>query len=426
MRKINKILILLIIGILLWIPLIQYFTSYWEVDKLHGYFKDEKKPAFTFNSWFNSSFQTRFDKFYNQKFGFRNNFVRLHNQLDYTLFNELHANSVIVGKEDYLYEKNYIKSYLGDDYIGADKISSTIKTIDSIYQVLKENNTEMLIVIAPGKGFFYPEFIPDEMLHERGPTNYDTYVKELKKTEIPFIDFNDLFLKMKDTSSIVLYPKTGIHWSQASIPLVLDSIIKKSESILKMDMPNVHYSFKPLTPEADKQDADIERGLNLFFPLDIPMMSYPIVDFDRDPALTKPKLISIADSFFWQFLNKGYTKHVFSDMQFWYYYKQIYGTDQKDLFVKDIHVRKELFNSDLVILMATDANLYKFPYGFTTALETTEFDEAEKEEKIQNLINYIRTDKKWLNDISKKAEQKGISLDSMLYLDAKYVIDKQN
>lgn len=414
------------IGIILWLPLIQFFTKFIAVEKLHGYFKIEEQPEFSVNSWLDNSFQDQYDKYFNQKFGFRDDFVRIHNQLDYSLFTKLNANSVIVGKENYLYEKNYIRSYLGDDFIGTDKINSTVKTIDSIYQILKENNTELLLIFAPGKGFFYPEYIPDEMMHQRGPTNYETYLRALSNTNIPFIDFNDLFLKMKDTSSVVLYPKTGIHWSQGSIPFVLDSIIKKTESLLEKDLPNVIYSYPPPASKADKQDADIEKSLNLILPLDIPKMTYPIMSIEKGEHLIKPKLIGIADSFFWQFVNNGSIKGPFSEVQFWYYYKQIHATEQKNLFIKDIDTKKELFDADIVLLMTTDANLYKFPFGFTNALKYSKFDEAEKEKKIQTLINYIKTDKKWLPKIKEKAAQNGISVDSMLYIDAKYMIEKQN
>jgi len=425
MNSRNKKIILILLVVILTLPLLQFFTNIVVVKKLSGYFKEISKPKFSWNKWFDNSFQDQYDQYFNQKFGFRDDFVRLHNQVDYSFFKELHANSVIVGKDEYLYEKNYIKSYLGEDYIGADQIQSTVKTMDSIYQILKQHQTEMLVILAPGKGYFYPEYIPDELMHERGPTNYEGYARELAKSDIPYIDFNDLFLKMKDTSSIVLYPKTGIHWSQASIPFVLDSIIKKSESILNIDMPDVHYSYKKPVSRADRQDADIERGLNLFLPLKIPKMTYPVVSFETDTSLVKPKLISIADSFFWQFFGKGYTKQSFSDVQFWYYYKQVYGTDQKELLVDDIHIRKELFDTDLVILIATDANLYKFPYGFTKALEPTKFDQKETEAKIQNAMEYIKTQNAWMKKIKQKAKERNISLDSMLYLDAKYMIDKQ-
>ncbi len=418
------LLILIVIGLLA--PLIQYQTQLITVKKLHGSFHKNPKPEFSISTWFDNSFQNKYDSYFNQQFGFRPYFVRLHNQLDYSLFREANANSVILGKDDYLFEKGYIDSYLGDNYIGKSNIKSKLSTIDSVYQILKQNQTELLIIIAPGKGYFYSEYIPEDLLHERGRTNYDDYIEELVKMDIPYIDFNDLFLKMKDTSSIVIYPKTGIHWSQGIVPYVIDSIINRTEEILQKDLPNVIVNKVVQSKIADKQDADIEKGLNLFFPLKTPIMQYPEVHFETNPVLTKPKVITIADSYFWQLFNKGISTKVFDDGAFWYYYKQVYPNSLNgDLFIEDIAVRQELFKADLVILMCTETNLYKFPFGFENSMEYTKFDLPILETNTQNLMNYIRTDAAWMKHIEEKAAQKGISVDSSLYIDALFQAKKK-
>lgn len=414
-------LILIVLGLTL--PLIQYQTKWISVKDLHGSFHKTKMPVFSIHDWFNNKFQNQYDSYFNQNFGFRSEFVRLHNQIKYSTFNEVNASGVIVGKEDYLYEKQYVKSYFGDDYLGQDQIDSRIKTIDSIYQILKKHQTELLIILAPGKGYYYPEYIPDSMVKERGAANYEGYLKAIKEKQIPFIDFNDLFLKMKDTSSIMLFPKTGIHWSQAIIPYVMDTIIRKVESQLNQDLANVIWEYPPPVKTADKQDADIERGLNLYFPLEIPPMTYPITSFEQSENVNRPKLISIADSFWWQIFNKGISKKVFKDGKFWYYYKQVYPDFFKDkTMVEDVYVKEELYHADIVILMATDANLFKFPYGFNKALEWSTQDDLAVEKEIPGKMNYIRSNQKWFNSVKVRAEKRNISVDSMLYLDARHVL----
>jgi hypothetical protein len=48
-----------------------------------------------------------------------------------------------------------------------------------------------------------------------------------------------------------------------------------------------------------------------------------------------------------------------------------------------------------------------------------------KETRLENLINYIRTDKKWMKQIEKKAINNNISIDSMIILDAKWSIEHE-
>lgn len=49
-----------------------------------------------------------------------------------------------------------------------------------------------------------------------------------------------------------------------------------------------------------------------------------------------------------------------------------------------------------------------------------------KDKNLLDLINYIKTDAEWIQQVKNKANQKNISLDSMLILDAEWMIENQN
>lgn len=48
-----------------------------------------------------------------------------------------------------------------------------------------------------------------------------------------------------------------------------------------------------------------------------------------------------------------------------------------------------------------------------------------KNTRLENLVNYIRTDRSWMEQIEKKANENHISVDSMIVLDAKWVIENE-
>ena len=52
--------------------------------------------------------------------------------------------------------------------------------------------------------------------------------------------------------------------------------------------------------------------------------------------------------------------------------------------------------------------------------------EMVKEERLQNLINSIRADENWMRLVEEKAMEHNISVDSMLLLDAKWIIENEN
>lgn len=52
--------------------------------------------------------------------------------------------------------------------------------------------------------------------------------------------------------------------------------------------------------------------------------------------------------------------------------------------------------------------------------------EKQEEEKLHNLINYIKNDPNWMIDIRRKAEEKDIPIDSVIIQNAKWVLKKEN
>lgn len=418
-------LLVILIGVLC-IPMLQYYFPTISMKPLEGSYEKKSLESFSWKGWFEGTFQSNFDDWYNENFGFRNFFVRLHNQLNYSVFTQTNSHKIVIGKNGYLYEEEYIKSYFGQNFQGINNISETVNTISATAEYLKEHNTQFLIVIAPGKGYFYPEYIPNYLITKKDSTNYDVFLAAIKSSGIPCLDFNRVFLNRKDTASFVLYPKTGIHWSQASIPFVLDSLNKFVEALTKIDMYGMKYSYPEPTPFPDRQDTDIERSMNLLFPLENELFVYPNYVWEPQSNKRKPKAIFIGDSFFWQIYNLGTNKRFYDDAEFWYYFKQAhaekYSTPPE---VKDLDILNKLIDSDIVVLFTSEANLHIFPFGFESVYGNFNLKDRLIEEKTQKLIRYIRTDKNWFHHIKEKAEVKNISVDSMLYLDAKYMILNQ-
>ncbi|NCA21662.1 MAG: hypothetical protein EBS86_11060, partial [Crocinitomicaceae bacterium] len=114
------------------VPLIQYFTEFYSVLPLKGAIVEPEKPQLNLDSLNTGAYQEKFNKYYNEKFGFRSAFIRFHNQLKYNVFNQAQANGVVVGKDDYLFELDYIKAYYGQDYVGVQEIENTSRKLKRI------------------------------------------------------------------------------------------------------------------------------------------------------------------------------------------------------------------------------------------------------------------------------------------------------
>lgn len=366
------------------------------------------------------------DKYSNQNFGFRPFYVRLRNQFDYTLFSKSHAQSVIIGKDGYLFEEQYIKSYLGLDFIGQDSINQRVTKLKYVQDELERQGKLVLVVIAPGKGYFYPEYIPDAYGKKVGKNNYEGHVQAFKRENINYIDFNDLFVKNKNKSKGVLYPKTGIHWSQYGMYNSLDSIISYIEHKNNIDLKDIEINrnVKP-TSELKFKDNDIEQGLNLFTSLDHLDMTYPKFNYLPGEGKARPTLLTISDSFWWQIYDLGVGHEIFNEGKFWFYNQTVHPDTENsgtNVFSNQINLFEELQKRDIIILMATEANLYKFGFGFIEEAENTLKSGIENYKKrLDEIVLQIRTTPEWFDQVQKKAAEKGISLEEMLFLDAQYV-----
>jgi hypothetical protein len=350
--------------VLLTLPLVQTVTRIIHEKPLQGAIVMPDDPKLTARGWFSGSWQPKKEKYLNDAFGFRNLFVRINNQMALSLFHEVHAFSVIFGKDNYLYEENYIKAWYGADFIGSDSIARQVDKLKFIQDELwKRYRKNLIVVFSAGKGSFYPEYFPASIHFRKGPTNYDTYIRKADSAGLKIIDFNRWFVDHKYTSPYPLYPKYGIHWSIYGASLVTDSLLKYIDRLRGIEMPSITWNRIRIR-KAQKDDYDMGYGLNLLFKLRRQKMAYPVLEYGTDENKTKPSVLVVADSFYWILFKLGITRS-FSTSDFWFYNREIYhdvaGPPEP---VSGVSLKDQLARHDVIILMATEANLPRLGWGF--------------------------------------------------------------
>jgi len=429
-NPLKYILLALLMGVL-FLPLMQEYFTLSKVRPLSGDFVPAHDVKFTRDTWFNGEFQFQKEKFLHDNFGYHNTAIRLHNQLGYYLFRKAKANGVVIGKENYLYEYKYIESYYGTDFIGRDSIQKKLDMIAFLADTFKQMNKTFLVVFAPGKGFYYPEFIPDYK-KQRGITNIEVYRELIKKSNIPYIDFHSWYVANKGKTKYPLMPRYGTHWTQYGSMLATDSILKAIEQLRNIRIPDMEW--KDIHIERSKDtDADIENGMNLLFRFEPETLAYPIINYRAKilPGETKPSILMIGDSFYWQIFGSGVSQ-VFDRSDFWYYFKSAHSPRYEHTKkIDDVDIIDEIKQHDVIIVMSTDVHLPKFGWGFIETMynyyhgkfDRERFD-PEFKKRINNLMEDIRADESWMKSITDKANRKNIPVDSMLYKDAKWMIEQ--
>jgi len=144
--------------------------------------------------------------------------------------------------------------------------------------------------------------------------------------------------------------------------------------------------------------------------------------------------VVIADSYYWGMFNFGIS-NAFTNSHFWYYNQQIYPDSyHAPLETSQVSLQEEIDRHDLFIVMATEATLPDLGWGF---IENTydhfkgieqhaDYADPEFQKKVNDLRNYIKTDKEWMKHIEEKAAKNRVSVDSMITLDAIWQVRQQN
>lgn len=424
-----KNILLALMMLLLWLPMIQNKLDFANVKPLEGDVQYPSEGVSNIENWFSGEYQQRQETYLNSAFGFRNLCIRINNQIAYSIFNKPNANKVIVGKDQYLFEEYYIDTYMGADFLGVDSIDRITRKLKFVSDTLKKLNKTLLVVFAAGKASFYPEFIPAEYKPVNDNTNYKQFTRSVQQAGLNVIDFNRWFMDHKNTSKYPLYPKYGIHWSKYGSVLAIDSIIKKIEQLRGIDMPNLYYdSVKIEQPHGI--DYDIGGALNLLVKLKSFDMAYITPKFESDSGKMKPAILTIADSFYWEMYGFGLSA-VFSTEHFWYYNKMVYPESFNGETLMDyLNFGNEIKNHDVIMIMATEANLKKIGWGFIENAYTY-FTKPELPHsdayyvRLRRLFNYIKTDAKWFEEVQKRAEADDTNINAQLVKEAKWVLQNE-
>ena len=422
----EKILLVFVIAVL-FVPIIQSGLHIFpEEKKLDGEYSTVKKPGFSVFNFLDRTYQDSFDIYINRNFDCRAFYIREHNNLNYRLFRYTTSPGVVIGKKDYLFIESYINEYIGQNFQGYAVIHTNALSIKTTQDSLKKYNVDLLVIFAPGKASFDSEYIPTNYLvKKKDSTNYKLYCSELKKLHVNFIDLNAYFLDLKNRSKYTLYSKYGTHWSYYGMGIAMDTIIKYIQHIRHIDMPDFSFNNVEMKTDLIGPDYDVGELLNIRTILPHDPMPYPNYSYRNDQTKQKPSVLAIGDSYWRTLIYAGMSANLFKQDLFWDYFKNEYIDNKKqETPLSQLNLKEKILQQDVVIIEATEANFQQFPFGFTDKLNIS-FGCAPLVSGIERWKQAIRNDKQWLEHIKQKALENKISLDSMLYINAKYMLEQE-
>lgn len=372
LRNILRVFYISIVGALL-IPLVQYKFNVLNEEPLSGEYKKQnvELPVLSLNNLRNGSFQSSMDRFWQNELGCRNWLIRINNQLNYSVFDQANANGTIVCGENVLITEGDIKSYLGSDFVGKEKMDEMLDKAKFISDSLRKNGIPFVFMVAPSKASVYKDQIPSKYfsMYNSGITNYDYFVKGVSERNIRIFDAKKIILEDESYFDYPVFPKNGVHWSGNTVAKITDTLMEYLSTELRLNVPSIELGKGEETILNYRYtDYDIGEAMNLLWNISDDVLHYPTVKFVNSRQ-TKPNLLGVGDSFiqsfygFYPVLDSVFSQH----SNLWYYHKTVGWPDRlKKYHIKtqELDLGLELQKRDLVIVEMTEENLKMTGYDF--------------------------------------------------------------
>ncbi len=278
-KKAGRIIILIILTFICFLRVIWIFgKNYFNND---DYEKREltKKPKLTLQNYAN--FSNDYTEYFNDHFPFRNQFVFLNSFIDYYCFNKSSNDSVIVGKDNWLFysrkdDGDPIASYQGKDLLSDTELEAIKNNCLRQKEFAQSQGKEFVIFIAPNKERIYFEYMPST--YGLPAENYAAlqiynYLKDNTDIRIVY-PYNEL-IEAKNRLKENIWYKSDSHWNYIGGYIGASALLDE----LGINMPKVYdkdIHINALGPSS----GDLADLLNLSNELNSFDREYYLVGYD--------------------------------------------------------------------------------------------------------------------------------------------------
>lgn len=390
------------------------------------------KPKISKLGWFTGHYQMRFERSASSNFAFYKPLVMMNNQWNFSVWDKPNAQDVVLGEDNYLFEQGYIDGLYGigieDKRARLDKIK---KPINYVNKEMNKKGSNLVFMIMPSKAFYHPEQIPKKQQTDISEDQiHNDFLKFAEANKLNVIDFQNHFLEQRNNISYPIFPKHGIHISEYIESIVLDSMLNYIEEKEGQDLYDFHFDKLIETKTPKGRDNDIAQVLNLIKPIEAyETLAYRDIIFDRIDKENTPKVLVLGDSFYWGFYPKISHHQLFDKHEFWYRNNQIFSPGvSKTRFSNKAACMEALDIFDHTIVMVSANNMDFAGWGFFEHIYGEKDNDSLPREawpRINEIIYKIKNDRKHFNLVWEKSVEGNISLDSMIYLDAKWLYEQE-
>ena len=323
-------------AVLLALPLIQQVTRHPRDARLQGMEQGLARPACTLHTWFDGHFAREYEAWYVAHTGFRGLLVKLGNQARYSIFREPPKSAgtpIIVGRDYWLYEAEYVRRYTGRPGIPAAAAEAFARRLRALQDALAERGSVLVVVISPSKPEIYPEFLPARYgppdTHS-GPNAYARLLPLLEHEKVRVVDAHALFRAWRsaEPDAPPLFTKGGTHWNYYGSFRCVAELLDRARQDAGPTIAVPRLAGTTWGPPVGT-DTDLLGLLNLFHfePGGPPQSPFPQVAVEPLPPSERPDALVVGDSFAFTLIDGLHHARAVRSVDLLYYFKRQFTYD---------------------------------------------------------------------------------------------------
>lgn len=321
------------------------------------------------------------ETWYSAHVGLRTFWVRLDNQVSYSLFGETQKRAegthVVAGDDDWLFEHHYITYAIKPAFLGEAEIRATLERIRRVQDKLAARGVPFLLVVAPSKVEVYPEKVPAVYWGGRDPaaveTNFERARPLLAEYGINYYDGPARFRAWKQTMPDNLFIRSGTHWSYYAATHVLADLRERLNPVMRRPLPEFRIeALRSGDPRGNDEDLIALMNLLVEAPYRHPA-PYPQLARQTDvPTEALPRLLWIHDSFGWPLIDLVYPANAAQPSESLYYFQTAFaipGVQRLDRNLQATDWENYLKDFDAVVMVWTEIAFDFTGWGFFEAVD---------------------------------------------------------
>lgn len=161
------------------------------------------------------NFANEYESYFNDTMPFRSVLISLNKKINYFAFHESTSNSVILGKDGWLFFADTLADYQRYNLYTDEELDNIKNNVLNTKAYFDERGIEFIIFIGPNKSSIYGDYMPDRYEVNESSSRTEQVVAYLREnTDVAiFYPKDDLLEARNKYPSLNLYLKLDTHWN---------------------------------------------------------------------------------------------------------------------------------------------------------------------------------------------------------------------